>query len=218
MVNVPVVLTRIYKTTQQMVTSKYPLSIVSERTGKIIVLAASTSSFNTNEPHLGILLHNAFHSMYQNLKISIGVGTIATELGDARQSFHDALTCLRLGQQIKGNGQITFPFEIACYSILENYESSSILSQVCDSIIQKLELSGKNSGTDLLHTLEKYLECDKSLTEASNELYIHRNTLSNRLEKIVDLVNLDFNNKELVFCLRLALRQRKISRAHRKNI
>ncbi|WP_094606796.1 Purine catabolism regulatory protein [Sporomusa silvacetica DSM 10669] len=210
-VNVPVILTRIYKTTQQMVTAANPLSIVSERTGKIIVLVASTSNFNTNETHSGIILHNAFHTMYQNLKISLGIGTISTELGGVRQSFHDALTCLRLGQQIKGAGQITFPYEIACYSILENCESSSILSQICDSIIQKLEYSEKNSGTDLLQTLEKYLECDKSLTETSNELYIHRNTLSNRLEKIQDIVNLDFNNRELVFCLRLALRQRKIS-------
>lgn len=211
-VNIPVMLTRLYKTTQQVVTSINPLSIVSERTGKIIVLAASTNSFSTSEPHLGITLHNIFRNMYQNLKISMGIGTISTELGDARQSFHTALTCLRLGHQVKGYGQITFPYEIACYSMLENYESSSILSQVCESIMQKLEHSEKNSGTNLLQTLEKYLECDKSITETSSELYIHRNTLTNRLEKIMDIANLDFNNKELVFCLRLALRQRKIKR------
>lgn len=213
-VNIPVVLTRLYKTTQQLVTSTNPLSVVSERAGKIIALVASTSGFNTSEPHLGIALHNTLRTMYPNLNIAIGIGTISTELGDARQSFHDALTCLRLGQQIKGSGHITFPYEIACYSILETNESSTILSQVCDTIIQKLERSEKNSGTDLLQTLEKYLECDKSLTETSSELYIHRNTLSNRLEKIVDIVNLDFNNKELLFCLRLALRQRKVSKGH----
>jgi purine catabolism regulator len=107
--------------------------------------------------------------------------------------------------------------KIACYSVLENDRSSTILSHVCESIIEKLEHSGKNSGTDLLQTLEKYLECDKNLTETFSELYVHRNTLSNRLEKIVDIVNLDFNNKELVFCLRLALRQRKISGDQRKS-
>ncbi|QDR79835.1 PucR family transcriptional regulator [Sporomusa termitida] len=210
-VNIPVLLTRIYKTTQQLVTAASPLSIVSERTGKIIVLMASANSFINNEPHLGIILHNTLTSLYQDLTISIGVGTLSTKLSDARQSFHNALTCLRLGQQIKGNGHITFPYEIACYSILENDAAAAILAQVCSSIIEKLEYGEKNSGTDLLQTLEKYLECDKSLTETASELYIHRNTLSNRLEKIMDIVNLDFTNKELVFCLRLALRRRKIS-------
>ncbi|MBU2702490.1 purine catabolism regulator [Sporomusaceae bacterium BoRhaA] len=208
-VNVPVILTRLYKATQQLLTSTNPLSIVSERAGKIIVLAASTNEF-IKDPHLGITLHNIFHNIYPSLKISIGVGTIATELSNARQSYHNALTCLRIGQQIKGTGQVTFPYEVACYSILENYDSAALVSQIFDSIIQKLE----NSDADLLKTLEKYLECDKRLTETSNELYIHRNTLSNRLERIADIVSLDFNNKELVFCLRLALRQRKFNKSH----
>lgn len=210
-VNIPVLLTRIYKTTQQLVTAASPLSIVSERTGKIIVLMASAHSFVNNEPHWGIVLHNTLTGLYRDLTISIGVGTLATKLSDARQSFHNALTSLRLGQQLKGSGQITFPYEIACYSMLENDDSSSILAQVCRSIIEKLEMGDKHSGADLLQTLEKYLECDKSLTETAGELYIHRNTLSNRLEKIMDTVHLDFANKELVFCLRLALRRRRIS-------
>ncbi|MBC7778445.1 MAG: helix-turn-helix domain-containing protein, partial [Phycisphaerae bacterium] len=36
------------------------------------------------------------------------------------------------------------------------------------------------------------------------------NTLTNRLDRIVDILNLDLQNRELLFCLRLALRQRKI--------
>lgn len=206
-VNVPVILTRLYKTTQQLLSSAEPFSLVSERTGKIIALVASANEFD-NEPHLGIILHNMFHNMYQNLKVSIGVGTIATELSNARQSYHNAITSLRIGQQIKGSGQITFPYEIASYSILEQTKSPSFLLQIFDSIIQKLE----SSDADLLQTLEKYLECDQRLTETSNELFIHRNTLSNRLEKISDIINLDFKNKELIFCLRLALRQRKFNK------
>lgn len=209
-VNIPLISTRLYKTTQQIVTTKHPLSLVSERIGKVIALVASTCSLNTHELHLSTLLQKSFQSMYNNLQISIGVGTLVSDLNSVRQSYLDALTCLRLGRKVKGNGQVTLPYEIASYTVLTSPQNSSMLSHVCNSIIEKLERCEKSSGTEFLRSLEKYLECDKSLTETSNELYIHRNTLSNRLEKITDIVNLDFNNKELIFCLRLALRQRRI--------
>lgn len=209
-INIPVVLTRLYKTIQQTVTDNFPLSLVSEHAGKVITLIASARPLTLEEPDLYTKLQAAFKDSFNDLKISIGVGSLAFDINSIRQSYSDALTCLKLGRIIKGNGHITHPLEVASYSLFTNTDTSSMLTYVCSSILSKLEAADKHHGTELLHTLEKYLEWDKVLTDTAKELYIHRNTLTNRLDKIADITNLDFSNRELLFSLRLAFRQRRL--------
>lgn len=209
-INIPVVLTRLYKTIQQTVTDLFPLSLVSEHSGKLIALIASTRPLTVQEPDLFTKLQTSFKGMFNHLEISIGVGSRVCDINSVRQSYYDALTCLNLGRIIKGNGHITRPLEVASYALFTNADTPSMLTYVCGSILLKLETADKHHGTELLNTLEKYLEYDKVLTDTAKELYIHRNTLTNRLEKIVDIADLDFNNRELLFSLRLAFRQRKL--------
>lgn len=153
----------------------------------------------------------AFKEHYTAI-ISIGVGTAVTDIRSVRQSYQDALTCLNLGRITKAGGHITYPYEIASYALLENPDTASLLTHVYEATLAKLENSDTLHGTELVKTLEKYLEYDKNLTDSAKELYIHRNTLTNRLERIHDITDLDFSNREFLFGLRLALRQRKLRR------
>jgi len=210
-VNVPIILAHLYKMTQQIVTAKYPLSLVSERKGRIITLLASGHALTGEDSRPYVRLQKAFLAIHHDLKISIGVGTPAVDINTIRQSYHDALTCLHLGRTIKGTGHITYPHEVASYTLFADSNNFSMLSHVSGSIILKLENADRVQGTDFLRTMEQYLECDKSLTDTAKELYIHRNTLANRLEKIADIAAIDFTDRELLFSLRLALRKRKIS-------
>jgi DNA-binding PucR family transcriptional regulator len=45
--------------------------------------------------------------------------------------------------------------------------------------------------TTLLHTLETYLSCGGNIARAAEQLYVHRNTLVQRLDKLQELVGLD---------------------------
>ncbi len=210
-VNWPILSAQLCKISQQIIAETFPLSLISERAGKIIALIAVMSSFN-NEQNLYNKLHHALATSFDNLTVSIGIGTQESDIMSARRSFHVALTSLNIGRVTKGSGHIVQPYEIACYDILSNPETTIVLSQICHPILSKLEHIDNNTESEFLKTLERYLESDKNLTETAKELYIHRNTLSNRLDRIVDLTGLDLENRELLFCLRLALRQRKILR------
>lgn len=56
---------------------------------------------------------------------------------------------------------------------------------------------------ELLRTLSGWLACGRSVSAAADELYIHRNTLRYRLNKIGELTSLAEDN--LLFILRTAL-------------
>jgi hypothetical protein len=52
----------------------------------------------------------------------------------------------------------------------------------------------KNNGTELAYTLYSYFLNERSILNTSNELYVHRNTITYRLKKIESLINIDFDD------------------------
>lgn len=209
-VNTPVFKTLLYKTAQQVVAARYPLALVSERAGQLIALVAAASALHAGD--LYEKLHHALRDMNRSVPISLGVGPVVSDISLARGSYHDALACLEIGRLTKGPGKITYLNDIASYQILASSGAAAILDHVCGAALTRLEDSDKSHGTELIKTLEKYLEHDKNLTATAKELFIHRNTLTNRLDKIADLTGISLDDRELAFNLRLALRWRKLRR------
>jgi purine catabolism regulator len=61
-------------------------------------------------------------------------------------------------------------------------------------------------GGELLRTLEAYFECNGNLSQAAEMLFIHRNTLIYRMERIAEISGLDLDNTETRLAVQLALR------------
>jgi len=59
---------------------------------------------------------------------------------------------------------------------------------------------------ELIHTLEAFFEHNGNLSQAAEALFIHRNTLLYRLERISSLTNLDLEMPENRLAIQLALR------------
>ena len=64
----------------------------------------------------------------------------------------------------------------------------------------------RSAGTELFETLRAYLENERSLVKTAAALFIHRNTLLYRLEKLGQLVELDLDDSELRLYLMLSFR------------
>lgn len=209
--NMPIVLNRIYKATQQIITAQYPLSLISEHTGQLIILLAANSALYPDELHTK--LYKSCEALHKSITVSMGIGSVVSSMVLVRKSYQDAVTCLKIGRTVKGAGKLTYPYEVASYYLLENSQATEILDHACNPFISKLETYDQTHDSDLLKTLDQYLESDKNMTDTANELYIHRNTLANRLDKIADITGLDFGNRELLFNIRLAMRRKKAAPA-----
>ncbi len=58
---------------------------------------------------------------------------------------------------------------------------------------------------ELLCTLQVYLDSNGQVREAAKRLYVHRNTLAYRLERLQDLLGCDLKELDTIIDLRLAL-------------
>lgn len=65
---------------------------------------------------------------------------------------------------------------------------------LCSDALQKILEYDQKNHTALAHTLEAYLLHDRNVLQTSKELYIHRSTLSYRLEKIRRLISINLDD------------------------
>ncbi|MFA0815409.1 MAG: PucR family transcriptional regulator [Anaerofustis sp.] len=70
--------------------------------------------------------------------------------------------------------------------------------------LQKLKEHDKIKGTEYYATLYQYFECKLNASETAKKLYIHRSSLLNRLQRIDNLISVDFNSNEELLYLSLS--------------
>ncbi len=61
-------------------------------------------------------------------------------------------------------------------------------------MVVSLEEKQEKNGKELLDTLREYLMCERSVKQAAQKLYVHRNTVNYRIDQIRAIEEIDLNN------------------------
>ena len=140
------------------------------------------------------------------VKTVIGFGTVAEHLRSLADSYKEAQTAIDVGKVFDTEKSII------------NYENLGIgrliyqlPTTLCDNFLS--EVFKKNSIDSLdqetLFTINKFFENNLNVSETSRKLFVHRNTLVYRLEKIKKLTGLDLRQFDHAIVFKVALMVRK---------
>ena len=140
------------------------------------------------------------------VKAVIGIGTIAEHLRSLADAYKEAQTAIDVGKVFDTEKSII------------NYENLGIgrliyqlPTTLCDIFLT--EVFKKNSIESLdqetLFTINKFFENNLNVSETSRKLFVHRNTLVYRLEKIKKLTGLDLREFDHAIVFKVALMVRK---------
>ncbi|EXX86937.1 hypothetical protein BG53_05040, partial [Paenibacillus darwinianus] len=80
----------------------------------------------------------------------------------------------------------------------------------CDRLLGGLLNKDPEYAADMLRTLETYVECDGQLGETAKKLFIHRNTATYRIEKLGEMLDVDFKKVNDLLRLKLAFHFRRL--------
>ena len=141
-----------------------------------------------------------------HLKTVIGIGTVAEHLRYLADSYKEAQTAIDVGKVFDTEKSII------------NYENLGIgrliyqlPTTLCDIFLT--EVFKKNTIDSLdqetLFTINKFFENNLNVSETSRKLFVHRNTLVYRLEKIKKLTGLDLRQFDHAIVFKVALMVRK---------
>jgi len=144
---------------------------------------------------------------YPQFPCRCGLGAVAMELEDWRTSLRQAGQSLELARRLGKQIPLYYP-DLSVYRLLFQLEHSPELIAFQEETLGSL-LSYEAS-SELIHTLETYFEHNSNLTQAAEALFIHRNTLIYRMERIGTITGLDLDQTEDRLALQIALRAYRI--------
>lgn len=136
----------------------------------------------------------------------VGIGTQVKGIKDLAKSFKEAQVALEVGK--------VFDTE----KVIVSYENLGIArliyqlpSTLCEMFLREVFKRGSIESLDheTLFTIQKFFENNLNVSETSRKLFVHRNTLVYRLEKIRKLTGLDLRVFDDAIVFKVALMVKK---------
>ena len=140
------------------------------------------------------------------IKCLIGIGTVCSQLKDVAKSFKEAQTALEVGV-VFDNEQNIVNYDTLGLARLIYQLPTTLCEMFLNEIFKKGSIDALDQET--LFTIQKFFENNLNVSETSRKLFVHRNTLVYRLEKIKKLTGLDLREFDHAIVFKVALMVRK---------
>lgn len=136
----------------------------------------------------------------------VGIGTTVTDIKNLARSFKEAQVALEVGK--------VFDTEKAIVSY-DNLGIARLIYQLpttlCDMFLREVfkRDSIESLDQETLFTIQRFFENNLNVSETSRKLFVHRNTLVYRLEKIKKITGLDLREFDDAIVFKVALMVKK---------
>ncbi len=142
--------------------------------------------------------------------ISFGLGCAYSGISGVCRSYHEARQMMKL-KKIEGLHCISSSLKhLEVYLFLVGVKEQMLLENYTAKVIGPLLAHDKLNQAELTDTLDMYLNENANTANASDKLFIHKNTLKYRLKKIENLLNVDLHSLEDCLRLLLAIKAHKV--------
>jgi GAF domain-containing protein len=141
---------------------------------------------------------------------AIGLSEVRDTPAEAIRAYREAVDAALIGRAlIFGGGAIAYS-ELGAYRYLVHIDADDAPRDRMRAAVDLLIAYDKKRRSSLLDTLERYLAERRSVIESARALFIHPNTLRQRLGRIEELTGLNLDQDDLL-SLELAI---KLARLH----
>ena len=140
------------------------------------------------------------------IKCVIGIGTVAEHLRSLADSYKEAQTAIDVGKVFDTEKSIINYENLGIGRLI--YQLPTTLCEIfLSEVFKKNSIDSLDQET--LFTINKFFENNLNVSETSRKLFVHRNTLVYRLEKIKKLTGLDLRQFDHAIVFKVALMVRK---------
>ncbi|MCR5522284.1 MAG: helix-turn-helix domain-containing protein [Clostridia bacterium] len=163
---------------------------------------------NTDSKDLEKLARSISDSLSTELytHVIIGIGTIVEGIKDIARSSKEAQIALEVGKVFDTEKTIVSYDNLGIARLI--YQLPTTL---CEMFLKEVFKKGSIDSLDheTLFTIQRFFENNLNVSETSRKLFVHRNTLVYRLEKIKKLTGLDLREFDDAIIFKVALMVKK---------
>jgi len=150
-------------------------------------------------------IQNQISEMFPSIQTIVGVGRSYFSNIDIYKSFQEAKIALQMHVYGLGSNGIIHYDDIG-YVRLLSYIHNDLLDDFSNQYIGELEKHDSVYETDFIHTLSTFCNQNGDIVKTADILFVHQNTLRQRLRKIESILNVQLNNYTDLVNLLLSLK------------
>ncbi len=136
------------------------------------------------------------------VRVVIGIGTVVTHIRDLARAYKEAQMAINVGKVFNTENSIVNYDNLGIGRLI--YQLPTTL---CEMFLQEVFKKNPIDALDqeTLFTINKFFENNLNVSETARKLFVHRNTLVYRLEKIKKLTGLDLREFDDAITFKVAL-------------
>lgn len=138
-------------------------------------------------------IYEKIEEKYGELGLAIGMGGFYTAPKKIHKSYEEALTVIRLSQ-LHNNRYLYKYKDIGAYQIIMNVDNQKIIEQFRQNMLGRLYKYDELNDTDFISFLRIFLEENGSTNKISQRVFVHRNTVLYKVNKLEMLLDMDLSN------------------------
>lgn len=148
-------------------------------------------------------LRREIHS-YTDGSATVSVSSPCADVLQYADYYHLACSALDLVQESGGTDRVVSLDAIGVYRLLLQVKRPRELLEFANSVLARLHAYDRRRGTELAHTLNVYMgqRCKVGMT--ATQLHVHGNTVTYRLHRIEELLEIDLSDPEALLHIKLA--------------
>lgn len=152
---------------------------------------------------------NNIIDILKNNSIKGGISSVFTKLDLAYLNiyYYHASKAYEIGKITNKSSTSIYRYEdIALFHLFSKIQNKDDLKMFCHPAYSELLKYDKLNGTEYCNSLYEYILCANNVSAAAKKLFIHRNTMSYRVNKISEITGLDLTNGRDIYKLYMAIR------------
>lgn len=166
---------------------------------QIVVMLEDEQIWSINQRHKYVVeIARQLAQVQENLaycKFFIGIGKWYQNTTHMNKSYQEAKMALQFGSVWFETKNVYHINDLGVLRLLIQIHQE-VLSDYKDEYLLPLMESDRVSGTEYIKTLQAYIRNKGRINEVSDELFVHSNTLRNRIKKIEELTGIDMQDPE----------------------
>ncbi|MCE4049813.1 MULTISPECIES: PucR family transcriptional regulator [Bacillaceae] len=155
--------------------------------GNRLVIIQSSSSNSLWRPEHWSKQLEPFTKRYKGLQVGIGGYSL---LWDIHLSYQEARNAVKIGRSLNNDQQLHNFDDVELFKLLLDSTEYINFDAVIERKIGKLLSYDRETGSELVKTLFYYLSTNGSLLETGEQLFIHRNSVKYRIDKVKEMSGL----------------------------
>lgn len=159
-------------------------------------------------------IQSVAESLHEQLEIKgykhfIGISSVGTSISHITGAFKQSIDVIPLGRKLNPEKVIYKYRDMLVYNLMRSLDYEQLYG-IYSSTVKTLDEYDKENNTEFLLTLDTYISHFKNISKSADALYLHRNTMLYRIDKIKDILMMDFDDSESVLNLQMGIHAKKV--------